>query len=407
VLSLLAGAVSSARAQHEHPDVSPAAYPPRGSGTTWLPTASPMAAWHLSAGGWRVMIHGNAFLQYVDESGPRGNYQLGSVTWVMADVEHGLAGGTIGLSLMTSAEVLTLTRYGYPQLLQVAQPYGSRIVTDRMHPHEVFSEVAVRYDHALAGSLRAFGYVAAVGEPALGPVAYLHRPATISEPAAPLGHHSQDVTHESFGVATIGVFTRRWRLEGSLFNGAHPDDVRTNIELGGARINATAGRLTVNPGAHWSIAAYGAYLPRTSGAHAHGAVHRLGAAAMYVKPRAAGTWATTLIWGANVPTTTGRAQHSWLVETNLDLTQRDAVFGRLEYVTRTSEELDLVGSVSETVKVGALRLGYARKVFSRNGFAARVGIRGNAAGLPEQLRIFYGSRMPLGVTTYLQVRPAP
>lgn len=353
------------------------------------------------------MVHGNAFLQYVDEASLRGNWQFGSVNWVMLDAQRTIAGGTFGMSVMASAEVLTLTKYGYPQLLQVSQTFGSRIVTDRMHPHEVISELAIRYEHALAGSLRAFAYVGAVGEPALGPVAYLHRPSAVSEPSAPLGHHAQDVTHESFGVGTLGIFGHRWRLEGSLFNGAHPDEVRTNIELKGARINATAGRLTVNPNDRWSVAFYGAYLPQTSGAHAHGSIHRLGASFMHVKPRAQGAWATSLIWGANVPTTTDEPQHSWLLETNFDLTGRDAVFGRLEYVTRTDEELDLIGSVPETVKVGAIRVGYARKIVTRSGFAARLGARVNAEMLPEDLRVFYGTRMPLGFTAYLQIRPSP
>lgn len=352
------------------------------------------------------MVHGNAFLQYVDESSRRGNWQVGSVNWAMADAERAVAGGTLGLSLMASAEVLTLTKYGYPQLLQVAQSFGSRVVTDRMHPHEVLSEAAIRYEHGVAGSVRLFAYVAAVGEPALGPVAYLHRPSAVNEPSAPLGHHAQDVTHESFGVGTVGVFTRHWRLEGSLFNGAHPDDVRTNLELGGARINATAGRLTVNPNERWSIAAYAAYLPQTSGAHAHGSLHRLGASVMYVRPQPAGTWATTLVWGANVPTTTDRPQHALLLESNLDLSARDAVFGRIEYATRTDEELDLVGSIPETVTVGALRVGYARRIAARAGFALRLGARINAELLPGELETFYAGRTPVGFTAYVQIRPA-
>src|SRR5256885_10869938 len=58
----------------------------------------------------------------------------------------------------------------------------------------------------------------------------MHRPSAAYDPVAPLGHHAQDFTHISDGVATLGVFTRRFKLEGSVFNGAHPDEVRTDLD---------------------------------------------------------------------------------------------------------------------------------------------------------------------------------
>ena len=155
-------AATPAVAQHEG-HMMGAIYPPFGSGTSWLPAVAPMRGFHFEASDWSVMVHGSVFGQFIQEFGPRGNYQLGSINMV--------------------------TRAGYPQLLQVAQPYRGGTVTDRMHPHELLSEVAVMYD----------------------------RP-----------HHTQDITHESFGVATIGVFTPKVHLEASVFNGAHPNEVRTN-----------------------------------------------------------------------------------------------------------------------------------------------------------------------------------
>src|SRR5687768_13295912 len=40
-----------------------------GSGTSWLPDLTPMAAIHGQAGDWALMLHGNAFAQYINESG--------------------------------------------------------------------------------------------------------------------------------------------------------------------------------------------------------------------------------------------------------------------------------------------------------------------------------------------------
>ena len=57
------------------------------------------------------------------------------------------------------ARLRTVTARGYPQLLQVAEPYRGGIVTDRQHPHDVVSEAAVMYEHTVgtrvAGSLYA------------------------------------------------------------------------------------------------------------------------------------------------------------------------------------------------------------------------------------------------------------
>src|SRR5215208_8039822 len=83
---------SSLQAQHQHADSTrqhadstprraAASMPERpfgipmtrmGSGTAWLPDASAMRAWHFGAGGWMLMLHGDAFIQYDHQGGPRG-----------------------------------------------------------------------------------------------------------------------------------------------------------------------------------------------------------------------------------------------------------------------------------------------------------------------------------------------
>jgi len=372
-------------------------YPPFGSGTSWLPAVAPMRGFHFQASDWSVMVHGSVFGQFIQEFGPRGNYQLGSINWVMGDASRPLAGGAFHGRMMASAEYFTLTRAGYPQLLQVSQPYRGGTVTDRMHPHELFSEVAVMYDRPIGTGWRWSVYLAAVGEPALGPVAYLHRPSAANDPTVPLGHHTQDVTHESFGVATLGVFTRKVHLEASVFNGAHPNEVRTNFDYAGARFNSFAARVTVNPNERWSVAASAAYIdPRE-----HEPLHRLELSALHV----AGGWSTSFVWAANVPTDTRRVLNTALIETNIELDARNAIFGRAEYVTRTAEELALVGSISSDIEVGSLSVGYVRRVGRLREVGAWLGARGHVDIVPEQLRLFYGSRTPAGVLVYLGVRP--
>ena len=380
-------------AQHEGP--------PYGSGTSWLPEDTPLHGFPLQTGQWSVMVHGGVFGQFVQEFGQRGNYQLGSVNWVMGDANRPLAGGFFRARIMLSAEYFTLTRAGYPQLLQVSEPYRGATLTDRMHPHELFSEVAAMYDRGLSRTWRWSLYLAPVGEPALGPVAFMHRPSAVHDPTAPLGHHAQDVTHESFGVATLGVYSPKVHLEASIFNGAHPDEVRTNFDYRGARLDSYSARVTVNPNERWSLSGSAAYLAASTGTHAHESLHRLELSALHV----AGRWSTSFIWGANEPTDTRRVLNTALVEANFDLDSRNAVFGRAEYITRTSDELALVGSVSEEVPVGSLALGYARRLREVHGVGAWIGARGDLDVVPEQLRLFYGSRTPMGFLVYLQLRP--
>jgi hypothetical protein len=264
------------------------------------------------------------------------------------------------------------------------------------------SEAAALYDRPLTRGVRWAAYVAAVGEPALGPVAYLHRPSAENDPTAPLGHHSQDVTHESFGVATLGVFSRTVHLEASAFNGNLPDEVRTNFDF--APLNSYSARLTVNPNDRWSVSGSAAYIAAGTGAHAHDAFHRLSLSMIHVAPRPGGAWSTSLVWGANVPVDTRRVLNTALIETNVDLDDRSALFGRAEYVTRTAEELALMGSVGETVPIGNVAMGYARRIGAIRTVGVWLGARGDLDILPEQLRLFYGSRTPTGLTLYLRLK---
>src|SRR5205823_6635563 len=183
-------AATPGQAQHEHHTMAEP-NPPTASGTAWLPLATPMRGFALEASGWQFMLHGSVFAQFIRELGTHGNYQFGSINWLMGEAAHPLAAGTFRVRAMASAEFLTVTGRGYPQLLQVAQPYHGEILTDRMHPHEMVSKAAVAYDRPVAGHLRGSIYLAAVGEPALGPVMYLHRPSAENDPVAPLGHHAQ------------------------------------------------------------------------------------------------------------------------------------------------------------------------------------------------------------------------
>src|SRR5919108_2806973 len=117
-----------------------------GSGTAWLPDASAMRAWHFMAGPWMLMVHGDAFLQYDHQGGPRGADQLGSINWGMLMAMRQVGGGTLQLHGMASAEPLTVGAGGYPLLLQSGESYRGVPLHDRQHPHDLFMELSALYE---------------------------------------------------------------------------------------------------------------------------------------------------------------------------------------------------------------------------------------------------------------------
>src|SRR2546421_8172883 len=380
-----------------------------GSGTSWLPDASPMHAAHYMLGRWTLMLHGKGFFQYDCQGGWRGSNQLGIVNWAMAAASRSLGGGQLQVRAMLSAEPWTVGSRGYPLLVQSGESYQGVPLHDRQHPHDLFMELAALYERPVARNVGLSLYLAPVGEPAVGPVAFPHRPSAADDPLAPISHHWQDGTHITFGVVTAGGFTRTVKLEASWFNGREPDENRTNFDYTGRRLDSYSARLTVNPGPRWSLSTWYAYLKSPEVLHPDESLHRIGAAALTTQPVGTGgrTWKSALIYGANAKIGTGRLSSSVLVESTLDLDGTNSLFGRVEYVRKSAEEL-VISSVPPTTyyNVGALALGYLRTVGTVAGLAAGVGVRGSVNFVPASLDAVYGSRTPAGGGVYVRLPPA-
>ncbi len=379
-----------------------------GSGTSWMPDASPMHAAHLRLGDWTLMLHGAGFLQYDWQGGSRGSNQLGIVNWAMAAASRPLGGGRLEVRSMLSAEPWTIGGRGYPLLVQSGESYQGAPLHDRQHPHDLFMELSALYEHPVARNLGLSLYLAPVGEPAVGPVAFPHRPSAAADPLAPISHHWQDGTHITFGVLTAGVFTRTVKLEASWFNGREPDENRTDFDYTGRRLDSYSARLTVNPGRRWSLSSWYAYLKSPEALHPNESLHRIGAAVLTTQPLGVGgTWSSALIYGANDPIGTGRLASSVLVETTLDLDGTNSFFGRAEYVQKSAEEL-VIPAVPQATQygVGVLALGYLRGLGTMSGLSVGAGIRGSINPVPSSLDAVYGTRTPTGVAIYLRLRPA-
>jgi hypothetical protein len=265
------------------------------------------------------------------------------------------------------------------------------------------------YERPIGRGLAISVYVAPVGEPALGPVAFMHRPSAQSDPFANIAHHWQDVTHITFGVATVGIYSRVVKLEASVFNGREPDEDRYAIEL--RPLDSWSVRFDANPTAEWSLNASAGLLKSPEALHPDVSQRRIGASIMRTSGfGTSGEWASALIYGANQPIALGVSQpieNSVVAETNLDLDGRNTVYGRLTWVQKTADELAVPGlPADQRFGLATVSVGYSRELFHIRHTAIAVGMRGEVGQVPVGLQPTYGTRNPLGFAVYLRVRPA-
>jgi hypothetical protein len=375
-----------------------------GSGTSWLPddTSSSGPMWH--ARGWMLMAHGQAFLQAIDVTGERGDRQAGSINWAMGMAQRALWGGQLTLRAMTSLEPLTVGRCGYPDLAQSGESCRGAALHDRQHPHDLFMETAARYQRAVGDRVAIEIYGGPAGEPALGPVAYPHRPSAAPNLFAPISHHWLDATHVSFGVLTGGVYGRRWKAEASAFNGREPDDARYGFDV--ARLDSWSTRVSWLPGPHLALQVSTGVL-RDVEHHDGDAmdVRRTTASATYHRRTARGTWATTAAWGVNREQ--GESSQAWLAETAVDVSTADVVFARAEWVQKSAADLALADSGALSVASGIIKVqaGYTRWLTAAAGLRAGIGGSIGVARVPQAAAPAYGSRLPIEMSVFFRLRP--
>ena len=188
------------------------------------------------------MVQSKVYGQYVNQGTKSGDTQTGVTDWEMMMAKRAVSNGTLRFTLMTSIEPLTLGGSGYPLLLQTGGTYQHAFLHDRQHPHNAMMELSAAYDYPIADRVVVSVYAAAVGEPASGPVASMHRPSAESDPLARIVHHWQDASHQSFGVFTLGVNTRTLKFEASAFNPREPDEHHLFMDYRGARLDSYSGR---------------------------------------------------------------------------------------------------------------------------------------------------------------------
>lgn len=374
-----------------------------GSGTTWIPDAVPLPSRHAMLRSWELMVHGFAFPEYGKTGGLRGTDQFSLLNWGMLMASRRVRGGLLQFRTMLSIDPLTVPNGGYPLLLQVGETFRGQPLHDRQHPHDFWKELAVLYEVGITKRLALSLYAAPSGEPALGPVAFMHRPSAMDNPVAPLGHHWQDATHISYGVLTAGVYTRWAKLEGSVFNGLEPDEDRWIMDQ--PRLDSWSGRLTVNPNARVSMTVGYGYLTSHERLHPGEDMRRVTASLLTGrKLRDSGQWATAFVWGMNGHE--GMWSHASLVESEAILDRNNTVFGRAEIAERSADDLVIPQLAGQSFVVSTVTVGYIRDFVRHMGLTTGIGVRATGNSVPNALAEFYGSRTPTAFGVFLRLRPA-
>ena len=333
------------------------------SGTSWQPDTAPMNAITGSLAGFSTMIHGYATLVYDNQGGPRGRTKTFVESMLMGMAQRPLGGGTLSLRGMVSLDP-AMGRRGYPLLLQSGETADGRTeLVDRQHPHDILMELAAIYSHPLGSGVSGFVYFGLPGEPALGPATYMHRFSGIANPEAPIGHHWLDSTHITFGVATAGLTSGPFKLEGSVFTGREPDQYRWNFDR--PRFDSWSVRGTINPTRNLSAQVSHGFLKSPEQLEPQENVRRTTASVTWNLPLGQDrVWQSTFAWGRNHPS--GGTMHqattdAFLLDSAIGL-GRWTLFGRAERVDK-DELFDYAGdplhdaSDGRVFTVGKLSLG--------------------------------------------------
>jgi hypothetical protein len=384
------------------PDWMPS--PHNASGTGWQPAATAGHSWMKSAGTWDLMAHGVVFADYNQQGGPRGEGKAESVNSLMLMEQHKLWSGSILFREMFSAESLTAPHPGFPELFQTGETYHGQPLVDHQHPHNVFSELSFYYTVPITVSIKEKVswefYGAPAGEPALGPVAFMHRASASELPMAPLSHHLQDSTHTSFGVITTGLVVDRFRIEGSVFNGREPDEKRYGIQF--AALDSWSARLSVAPSRNWTAQYSYGRLERPE-ALEPGSQRRQTASVEYVWPFASGSWATSVVWGRVHKDVGNRNLNSYLLETTANFKLRNYAFSRMELVDK--DELFPGNPLLPSFRIGAYTFGGAHDVIQSRLWQLAVGADLTFYTKASILDSAYGKN-PVSFQIFLRVRPA-
>ena len=196
------------------------------------------------------MLHGEAKLGVNSQGGPRGVTKFESQNWLMPMAFRRVGRGTLQLRGMFSAEPLTFSGAGSPQLFQAGEAYKGRALVTLSTRTTCLWSCRRRTLCPSASAAHGTRTWVSPASPRSAPSLSCPR-VGVGEPDGPARTPPARLTHISYGIFTTG-FTYRWlKLEGSVFNGREPDERRYNLEFN--PWNSRSFRVTVAPSANWAV----------------------------------------------------------------------------------------------------------------------------------------------------------
>ena len=367
--------------------------------------------------GWQFMQDGIVWGEFNHQGGPRGGDEFAVPNWWMGMASRRTSRGQVTFTGMFSLEPATLGKDGYREIFQAGETLNGRPLVDHQHPHDFFMQLAAVWRVPINDKTGFTIAGAPAGEPAAGPVAFMHRASAADNPTAPLGHHTFDSTHIAFGVITAAIDHGPWIIEGSVFNGREPDENRWNFDFG--PLDSVSGRVWYRPTPAWELQVSTARLKEPEELEP-GNVTRTTASASWFRRKERDFTAVTIGYGRNDKETTS---FSGLFAEGTRHFGFNSVYGRLE--VQQVETSVLLGnphvegisppvtcpSVVHCIEgpeardtILAVTIGGVRDFVRTRGFELGLGGDVTAYGVPERLEAGYGSA-PVSFHVYLRLRP--
>ena len=353
--------------------------------------------------GWQFMQDGIVFAEVNHQGGPRGGNEFVVPNWWMGMASRKLSRGQLTFTGMLSLDPATVGKDGYREIFQAGEALNGRPLIDRQHPHDLLMQLAAIWRMPVNEST---GFTLAGGpaaEPALGPVAFMHRASAADNPTAPLGHHTFDSTHIAFGVVTAAVDHGPWIVEGSVFNGREPDENRWDFDFG--RLDSFSGRLWYRPNDEWELQASTGRLKEPEELEP-GNIVRSTVSTAWTRQNGQALSAVTAAFGRN--NTDHGARNAFFIEGSHHL-DMNTLYGRFEAVqveTALLQTDTVPGGPAADAKnpVFAFTVGGVRDIVARRGFEGGLGADATFYAVPGALQPSYSGH-PVSFHVFFRLRP--
>jgi hypothetical protein len=366
------------------------------------------------ASSWTFMQDAVVFGMYNQQGSPKGEREIKVPNWWMGMAQRPLARGTLTINLMLSLDPLTVGNQGYSHIMQVGETYEGNALIDHQHPHDFLMQAAAVWRRPLGNGVGLTLAGAPVGEPALGPIAFMHRSSATENPMSPLGHHTLDSTHIAMGVLTAAVDRGPFTIESSIFHAGEPDENRWDLMDPGA-LDSWSIRGWYRPAAAWTFQVSHGFLTQPE-ALEEGDVRRTTASAAWRTPRGSGSTSLTAAWGRNQKL--GGSYDTFLAELTRAYGTSGTIFWRIE---STQVETDVLRTGVHTFQggrkkahvveegrrdfVGAFSIGATKTLSRLAAWDIAAGGMITSYAVPGALAPFYGQRPPVSFQIFLRVRP--